>query len=439
MTRGLTPPRTRAVRARPSQRRDAARASLTDAARGVVAIFRAYRLRATLIVACTGLGISFPVAVVALIEAAGRYVEHDVLGRLVGFNTVQVRRLSRPDTAAHNPAQQRADSRRPALTFEDAEWLAAQLVSRGTVGYEYRGTANITAIHAPTLRRATIVGASASQFAVQDLVVERGRAFTVREADEGASVAVLGPNVAARLFGGANPLGADVRIEGRAFRIVGVLERRGSVLGVSTDRNIVVPARSPVNGLLHAYNQADVIALRVPGAQLLASAQLAVEGAMRARLGVRPGEADDFDTTTSASMVAAWKRLERLLLIVVPSLTGVALVVTALVSANVMLVVVTERVPEIGLRKALGARRADILRQFLAESVVLSVSGGLVGVALGHAFLAAASRALPLDVRATPWSVAVGLLVGVGVGLGAGVLPAYRASRLTPIAALGRE
>jgi putative ABC transport system permease protein len=194
-----------------------------------------------------------------------------------------------------------------------------------------------------------------------------------------------------------------------------------------------------VNGALYRFNNADMIAFKVRDAKALPAAAAEIEGLMRVRHRLGPSAANDFSVGSSDALVAAWQRISRVLLIAAPCLIGLALLVGIVVTMNIMLVVVTERTAEIGLRKSLGARNRDILFQFLVEAGALSGVGGAIGVAFGILLAAGVSAASPMPVVVAPWSIAAGILMGVGVGVAAGVYPAHRAARLDPVVAMGRE
>jgi putative ABC transport system permease protein len=234
-------------------------------------------------------------------------------------------------------------------------------------------------------------------------------------------------------------LGRTVQVAGVPFRVVGVLERQGSLFSMSLDKMLLVPARSPLNGVLFGRNAVEAVSFRVADPSALTGAAAELEGWMRLRHGRRPADPNDFDIGTSAGALEIWDRVSRVMLIAGPALVGIALLVGALVSANVMLVSVSERTREIGIRMSLGARRRDILLQFMVEAATTSGIGGMMGVVAGLVFTVFIRVFSPLPARLAPWSVVVGVAVGVAVGLAAGVYPAWRASRLDPIAALGHE
>jgi putative ABC transport system permease protein len=329
-------------------------------------------------------------------------------------------------------------SRNPELTFDDAARLAGRMRLRGTLAFSAAKQARVSNA-AGALDGVKVIGASATYFRAQGLRVARGRPFSEREAERGVAVAVIGRDLATRLFAGQSPLGRTVQTAGIPFRVVGVLEPQGSLFSLSMDRMLLVPARAPLNGVLWRRNVADAIAFGAGDPSAVPAAAVELEGWMRLRHGLRALERNDFDVTTSQGAMEVWNRISRVMLIAAPALIGIALLVGALVSANVMLVSVSERTHEIGVRMSLGARRRDILLQFLIEAGTTSGLGGVAGVLVGLLLTAMIGLLSPLPARLAPWSVAAGIVVGVGVGLAAGVYPAYRASRLDPIAALGHE
>jgi putative ABC transport system permease protein len=224
-----------------------------------------------------------------------------------------------------------------------------------------------------------VISATPSYFPVQGLRVQRGRPFSEREAERGMPVAVLGRDVAARLFPGGGALGGTVHVSGTPLRVVGVLEKQGSLFSMSMDKVMLVPARSPLNGVLFPRNRVEAISFRArdPAGVPVAAAEL--EGWMRLRHGLRPLDANDFEISTSQGAMEVWDRVSRVMMVAGPALVGIALLVSALVSANVMLVAVSERTHEIGIRMSLGARRRDILAQFLVEAGTTSGLGARRG------------------------------------------------------------
>ncbi|MDH5233620.1 MAG: ABC transporter permease, partial [Gemmatimonadota bacterium] len=206
------------------------------------------------------------------------------------------------------------------------------------------------------------------------------------------------------------------------------------------DNFVIAPGRSPIRRLLNPEPmQIDAIIVQADNQAALIEAQERVRAVMRTRHRLRPGVNDDFTLETSASALAFWDKIEGYLVIAGVALPAIGLVVGAIVIMNIMLVAVAERTHEIGIRKALGAKRRDILAQFIVESATLSTLGAIFGIALGIGLAQLIAALTPLPASVAPWSIVVGVLVGGGVGVISGVYPASRASLLDPVAALRQE
>jgi len=410
---------------------------LREGVRGAFDTIRAYPLRAFFTVFGTLVGVAFMVAVVTILEGMNGYVESNLIGRFLGYNTVTLRRA--PDAEGGGARERRALSRRQPLTLADARWLQERMRTPGVLSAGWSALTSASVAGARPLGNVQLSGVSATHFQVYSVSIAEGRPFSEREAERGVAVVVLGKEVARTLFRGRSALGGRVLLGGIPYRVVGVVAPRGSVFTLSMDRMAIVPARSPLNGVAAARDIAETISFKVPDRAFLPAAMSEVEGWMRARKRLRPFQENEFTVTTSERALAAWGRVSRVMMVAVPGLIGVSLVVGALVIMNIMLVTVTERTYEIGLRKAVGARRRDILFQFLVESATLAGFGGALGVAAGIALAALIAALSPLPMRVTPGAMAMGLALGIGVGVVAGVYPAVRAARLDPITALGHE
>jgi putative ABC transport system permease protein len=225
--------------------------------------------------------------------------------------------------------------------------------------------------------------------------------------------------------------------------VVGVAAKQGNLFGMSLDKFVVGPLRSPLRRLTlrPGMTMSDVgtLSVQAPTALQMSDAMEQTRQIMRGRHKLRPAQRDDFDMSTSQSVLAFWQKVKMIMRAAGVALPAIGLVVGAMVIMNIMLVAVAERTREIGIRKAIGARRRDILGQFLAESATLSTVGAAVGVALGIALALVIAAASPLPAAVRPWSVVVGVLVGTAVGVVAGVYPAVRAARLDPVHAMRLE
>jgi putative ABC transport system permease protein len=412
--------------------------TLGDALRTALEMIWAHKLRAFFTILGTVVGVTFLIAVITLIEGMDAYMKDEFAGQVYGVNTVMLRRT--PSVLlADGPERMRELRRRPQLTFEDAEWLRERIETPGTLSISSSTGGRVDGPDGRAVEGARVTGASAEFFRVRSLEVEFGRVFQAQEAERGLPVVVIGRDVADRLFESTNPLGKAVRIQGFPYEVIGVLERQGSLFGMSMDNQVIAPIRSRVNGFVGPVNVLDEITFQVPNESLLAAAAVEMEGWMRIRNQLRPDQPNVFEVETAEASMSFWNRISRIMFIALPGLVGISLVVGAVVIMNIMLVSVTERTREIGLRKSMGARRKDILRQFLIESGTLSGLGGLLGIGLGAGLALVISTVSPLPAQVAPWSVALGLLLGVGVGMAAGAYPAHRAAMMDPIEALRHE
>jgi putative ABC transport system permease protein len=288
-----------------------------------------------------------------------------------------------------------------------------------------------------TLGDVSVNGVTAPYQVVQDYAFASGRPLTDVDIVQRRNVVVIGADVATKLFENVDPVGKDIRILGRHFTVIGVIAKKGSLLGQSFDGFALLPITTFES--LYGRRKTTTVSVKMARAEDIAGAMAAADGAMRTAHHLRPSQESDYSVETADALVEFWKNLTRILFSVIPAIVAIGIVVGGIVIMNIMLMSVSERTREIGVRKALGARSRDIRRQFLAEAILLATAGGLTGVAVGWAMAFTISYVSPLPARITAWSVALALLLGAGVGVTFGVYPASRAAQLDPIAALRQE
>ncbi len=384
------------------------------------------------------LGVMFLIVVVTVVEGLDRYVREDFTSQVFGVNTVTLRR-SQSVIINSTREEQRERARRPRLRFDDADALRAQLTVPSRVAVESTTGSTVVGDNGRSASGVQVVGASPEIFLIRALDIAQGRAFTSQENEAGSPVIVLGAETADRVYEGLNPVGRSVRIRGFPYQVIGVIEERGTLFGQSQDNLVIAPSRSPIRAITAPRGYVDNIILQALNPDQLVDLQMEAEGIMRVRRRLRPTQEPDFALETAEEAISFWNNISRILFMALPMLVSISLVVGGIVIMNIMLVSVMERTREIGVRKALGARRRDILGQVLIESATLSTVGAAFGVAagLGIAKFIAAVSVMPAAVA--PRWIALGVMLGLTVGIVAGVYPAARASKLDPVDALRYE
>ncbi len=399
---------------------------------------RAQKLKSFFAVIGVVIGVMFLMTVVTVIEGMNRYMKEDFARTIYGLNTITLSRW--PEVQINTSAEQwREWIRRPRLTFEDADAIREQLDVPALVAVESGGGGRVAAEDGTEIENVWLTTASADYFRIRELKIARGRAFTAPEDRIGAPVVILGHEAAQKLFGDRDPLGRMVKIAGHRFRVIGVLEKQGTLFGMSLDNRAIAPSRSMLARVTAPHGVVDDILIRVDDPDQMQQALMEVEAIMRVRHRLRPDQPNDFALDTADDSMAFWTRISRILYLAFPTLVGIALVVGGMVIMNIMLVSVMERTREIGMRKAIGARRRDIIFQVLIESATLSGFGALIGIGIGIGLAQLVAAVSPLPASISPVWIAVSVALGAGVGIVAGLYPASRAARLDPVVALRYE
>lgn len=396
----------------------------------------AHKLKSAFTLIGVIIGITFLIAVITVVEGMNRYVQDDFAGSLFGVNTFTVVRRSQITTGAETEERRRRQARNPDLTLHDVEvvrdavpgaWRLAYSSDRGfdEVNYKDRHRRNVR-----------LIGASDGYEALQGWEVENGRGLTPLDERRGLKVVVIGAEIAEKLFPDVDPVGKLIRIGAQRFTVVGVWESQGGLLGNIRDASILMPFSVYRQTYARNPSHIDQISVKMHSLEELEAAQIAVEGAMRTDRGLRPGEENNFWIQTSSELLDTWDKIVKILFAAIPGLVSISLVVGGIVIMNIMLLSVAGRIREIGVRKAVGARRRDILIQFLAESSTLSIVGAAVGILFGIGIAKVVEAFTPMPASVPPWGIAAALMLGLIVGVGSGLYPAYRAAKQDPIVAL---
>ncbi|MGE5090950.1 MAG: ABC transporter permease [Bacillota bacterium] len=411
---------------------------LFEAVRMALRTIRAQKLKSFFSLIGVLIGVTFLIAVVSIIQGMNVYMEDQFANRLVGLNTFSLRQ--RPDimTGGVTEDEWRGWFRRPRITYADARYVRDHVTVPATFAM-FCSDRQMLTYDGRQAKDIQLMGTEETYFRIKNVDIAGGRAFSEQEVRTGQPVIVIGDLIAEKLFAGVDPLGKEVSIMGLPYRVIGVATKQGTLFGISMDKFAVMPYTAPARRWICPHNVLDELEIQAASAGDVATAMGQVESLMRSRRKLRPDEANNFFLQTPEAALEGWKKISRILMTALPGLVAISLVVGGIVIMNIMLMAVSERTREIGIRKALGARRRDILSQFVVESATLSLVGAALGIAtgIGLAFLVKALTPMPAAVA--PWSIVLAVVLGVSVGMVAGVYPATRAAKLDPIAALRAE
>jgi putative ABC transport system permease protein len=382
--------------------------------------------------------VTFLVAVVAIIQGMNSYVSVNLAGALIGANTFQVRR-SPIQLGLFDDEQARKINKRPKISNADAQAVIDALPQAVAISLQSGFPTPIADVlwGNKTLGDVAVFGVTAPYQVVQDYSFASGRPLSDIDVAERRAVAVVGADVQSKLFENVDAVGKDIRILGNHYTIVGVIAKKGRVLGQSFDGFVLLPLTTFES--VFGRRKTTTVSVKMATADEVASGMAAADEAMRTAHHLRPGQESDYSIETADALVEFWKNLTRVLFSVIPAIVAIGIVVGGIVIMNIMLMSVSERTREIGVRKALGARSRDIRRQFLTESIVLATVGGLMGVAAGWALAFLIAFVSPLPSMVSLLSICVELALFAGVGVLFGTYPASRAAQLDPIAALRQE
>jgi putative ABC transport system permease protein len=392
----------------------------------------ANKLRSVLTLLGVVIGVAAVIAVVTFVNGINGYVGEKIFN--LGADVFIVNKMS---PVVRNLDQFLEGQKRKNLKMEDyqavleackhCDVVAAALINfNGHVKYAEQAGTDVT-----------VRGWTPSYGRIYDLDVVMGRMINDTDLNAASNVAIIGYDIVDNLMPGVDPIGKEIRVDGRIFNVIGVGKRQGKTLGQSADNYVIMP----ITTYMHEYgsNQSIRVAGKAYGVDELEVAVDEARAILRARRHDLPGKPDSFAAETNATFLSIWSNLSGTFFYAMIAIASISLVVGGIVIMNIMLVSVTERTREIGVRKALGARRSDVLRQFLIESATMAMVGGLVGVLLGAAFAKGVTAVIGMPSSIELWSILAGLVVSTSVGIFFGVYPAKRAAALDPIVALRSE
>jgi putative ABC transport system permease protein len=393
----------------------------------------ANKLRSVLTLLGVVIGVAAVIAVVTFVSGINDYVAKKIFG--LGADVFIASKMSQVETNVDHflEAEKRKD-----LTLEDYEAVLEACHHCDYVG-ALAQTGGKVKRNEQSISDTNIQGVTPSIATIVDTDLSYGRMINETDLSNHSQVAVVGADIVEHLLSGADPLGQEIRIDGWTYQVIGVGKKKGKTLGQSEDNYALIPITVYLkkygshNNSIEIWSKAS--ATGVPLNQAIDEAR----AALRARRHDQPGKDDSFELETNESLLGIWAGLSNTFFMATIGIAAVSLVVGGIVIMNIMLVAVTERTREIGIRKALGARREDVLLQFLIESVILSLIGGLLGVLSGVSFAEVVTAIIGMPSSIKLWAVGAGLTVSATVGIFFGVYPARKAASLDPIVALRFE
>ncbi len=407
--------------------------NVTEAIRIALHSLWANKLRSVLTLLGVVIGVAAVIAVVTFVNGINGYVGEKI------FNLgADVFLVGKQPGVITNIDQLIEGRKRKDLTLEDYRAVLEICKHCETVGASVNYPLGHVKYGTESSADTNIMGWTASMARIRDLDLDAGRFLTPVDEGNNAAVAIIGYDILDNLMPGLDPLGKEIRVDGRVYRVVGLGKREGKTLGQSRDNYVMIP----ITAWLQQYGTHNSVRIlgkaQGVGAQLQ-TAMDEVRAILRSRRHDLPGADDSFAIETNENFLSIWASLSGTFFIVMVAIASISLVVGGIVIMNIMLVSVTERTREIGIRKALGARKGDVLRQFLIEASTMAVVGGLFGVLFGILVAKTVTALIGMPTVIKLWAILAGLAVSASVGIFFGVYPARRAANLEPIAALRFE
>jgi putative ABC transport system permease protein len=407
--------------------------SFVDTLLAAIRTLRGNKLRSALTLLGIVIGVVAVVAMAATIEGLRRKISSDLAQ--LGSGVFQVQKQP---TGGFNDNDRAKYDKRKDFTLRDVDLLQTQCTSCLRVGGEaWEFGRDLSANGHPIQTMSASAGATAAFFDNNGYALASGRLFDEGEARSGMRVVVIGADIADVMFPDQSPIDNSLVVRGQRFRVIGTLARRGEQLGGSLDNIVVMPisAFMPIFGSHRSLN----VTVQARDPARIGRTQDEVTALLRRARGVAPEADNDFEMFSNASLQETFDKLTGIVAAASIGICAIALLIGGIGVMNIMLVSVTERTSEIGVRRALGARRRRILAQFMVEAVMLTSIGGALGVAIGAGIAQLIEILVHIPTAVPVWAVALSMFAAGGVGLVFGIYPAYRASRLDPVEAMRRE
>lgn len=397
----------------------------------------AHKLRSALTLLGMVIGVMAFVVVVSLIQGFNVYVDEKIAG--IGAKSFNVQRFNPFEDFKDTDTIAAAQRRNKELTLEDYDYLLQRATLIDKLGAKARASPSEVKRDNNVLEDVFVVGATANTADIENRDIADGRFFSKGENDAASRVAYIGADVATKLFPAGNILGNEITIRGLPYRVIGVEAAKGTVFGIPQDTFIVVPLKTYANNFGGLVRQRSLYFLATSKTdKQFADAVEETRFLMRSRRKLAVGEKDNFGIVTPDAITGLRDRIFGSIFLVAMLVPGIALIVGAIVIMNIMLVSVTERTKEIGIRKSLGARRTDILKQFLVEAVTLATIGGAVGIFMAW-IIGRVVTALIFPTYLSFFAILGALAASGAAGTLSGLFPAWKAARLDPIEALRVE
>ena len=397
---------------------------------------RAHKLRSFLTLLGIIIGVASVILVGAAIDGLGSYAEN-LTAKQFGSNSYLVAQIASVGRLTRKQLAEK-QRRNKVIKPEVVSYLRDTTGDRIVYSVYTQRSVDVKAEN-QTFEGATVIGASAALPEIRDVPVADGRFFSETEERMRQPVALIGEDIRMALFPGVQPIGRKIRVSGIDFTVIGLMEKQGSSFGRSLDTPVYIPATVYAQ-LFGSRGGVAIFGKPRTGSGLGMDDALDVtRAALRSRFKAQPGKEDNFDTLTPDSVRSFIDQVLGFIAAIVVPVTSISLVVGGIVIMNIMLVSVTERTREIGIRKSLGARESDIMWQFLIESVILSMAGGALGVGFGALVCALLTAVFGTTLTITPAYVILSIFVSSSVGIISGWYPARKAARLDPVEALRAE